>query len=1088
MKVVRILKKTGKIILYTILSIILFVIVVLVVAKICENKITHIAMEEVSEIIHAPVKCDSVSLLLLRRFPYATVEFKGFKLGATTDTVNFGKQQLVFDTLFSFDRVYVSIKTLPILESKFEVKQIEVAGINLNYAVDSAGVTNFDFLLTSDTTQVVEEEPVVNDTTTSILNVLLKDLTLRDIALNYKDDQMKAQAHVEIPEIHIEGKVIDDYYAGLLKGSVLVNNCLYEGFNVELMKETSLNFDLNYDNGKADIKQLQLLSDGIGLLLAGSANVGDSIFVDMDMKLVDMDFNELSKYAPAEMLAEFGLKEIQGLVNITADVNGYYYDTLLLPTVNANLNLKNCRVVTTDYPTLENVAFNVDVAAPNAYDMSTLSAQVHSFEIKTPASKIELSASVKNVDKPVYDFKTNLFIHLDEFASLIPEGTVESLSGDIRAKLATKGQLPSNLGMSSADYFLDRTSIDFSLINIATALDSATSVNNLFIDFAYRPNRHFAIKNLSLDAPGYGVSLGKSLLEGDILGRVSDMDNMGAKIDSFYFAAGNSNIGGNLYLKGLVKPDFDINTDINVVIDDMIKQFIPDSLVDDISGEVSLALKSHGQVHLDSIDSQIMPIAFEQSEVKLGVRNFNFDMFGDTLVKIKNFGLDFAMANDTLSLDNFYGSAHGVELWIDSTKIWNVYRAVMLEQADQQVMGQVHVKLGDLDYATFAHIIEDSTATDSTAANLAVADSTATNTLAIDSTSNIAQVAQDSTTTASDTAESFMPNFLIRGSFAVNSARYDKNYIEDIGLKFRVENTDFIVVEDFHLKTFGGLINTSVVYDSRSDTVDIIDFKNDITGLDINKLLKDNDDFGMSEDISYKNISGILTSSISGHVLMDTAVVYDKLNVIGDFELADGGIYDFEPIMEIGKFTGMKELENINFKTLKTSLFIFKNKIYIPKTDIVSTALDLSAYGMQSFAEDYEYHAVVHLGDVLLGKSDNLMKKQGLEGDITSADDKNVDRKGLYLVVMENQGVNKTGFDNKKLQRKMQNTIKVQNAILGVMFHPKMVNFSTDFDRSKNVKKVETESSDSTNVNKADTVVDTLNVETEELPNVDNGQ
>lgn len=1038
MKFARLLKKIGKIVLYTILSILLFVIIVLVAAKICENKITHIAMEEVSEMIKAPVKCDSVSLLLLRRFPYASVEFKGFKLGATTDTINFGSQQLVFDTLFSFNRVYVSIKTLPILKSRFEVKQVEIEGINLNYAIDSAGVTNFDFLISSDTTQV-EEEPAIDDTTAMVLNVLLKDLTIRNIVLNYKDDQMKAQAHVEIPEIHVEGKVVDDFYAGLLKGSVIVDNCRYEGFNVERMRQTSLNFDLNYDDGKADIRQLQLLSDGLALMLTGNAVVGDSIYMDMNMRLSNMDFKELSKYAPADMLAEFGIKDVCGFVNASANINGYYYDTLLLPKISANLNLKDCRVITADYPALEQVAVSVDVSVPNAYDMNSISANVRSFLLKTPASKIEMSASISNIDRPVYKLNSTLFIHLDEFASLIPAGTVESLSGDIRAKIATNGQLPTDLGMNSADYFLDRTSIDLSLINIATALDSATSVKDFFVDFTYRPNRSFALKNLSLDAPSFGIAMGKSLLNGTVLGKVSDMNNMGAKIDSFYFAAGSSNIAGSAYLKGLDRPKFSINTCVNVVIDDMIKQFIPDSLVDDISGKISLSLKSHGEIDLDSIGTQAMPIAFEQSEVKLGVRNFNFDMFGDTLVRIKDLGLDFAMANDTIKIDNLYGSAHGVEFWIDSTEIMNVYRAFMLEQADKKIIAQAHIRLGDIDYATFAHIIEDSTATptDSATAN---------------QVSAISSVADSSAVQVDSVAPSYMPHFLARGTFSVNSVKYQKNFISNIGLKFRVEDSLY-VVDNFTMSTFGGTITTSAVYDMRNDTVDVVDFQNAISNLNINQLLKDNDDFGQSENISYKNISGILTSKINGRVYMkDTTIYYNKINVMGDFELSNGGIYNFAPIMEIGKFTGMKELENINFKTLKTSLFIFDNKIYIPKTDIISTALDLSAYGMQSFGEDYEYHAVVHLGDVLFGKSGKLMKQQGLEGDIVE-EAKSTERKGMYLVTMENNGVSKTGFDNKKLQRVINSTIRVQRRMLNIIFHPTLVNFSTAFDRKEYKRK-----------------------------------
>ncbi|HPF92987.1 MAG TPA: hypothetical protein PLV65_03580, partial [Tenuifilaceae bacterium] len=69
MKTAKILRKTLKISLITIASILLLITIMLTVAKLSENRISRIVLNEVSEMINAPVKVDSVSLLLLRKFP-----------------------------------------------------------------------------------------------------------------------------------------------------------------------------------------------------------------------------------------------------------------------------------------------------------------------------------------------------------------------------------------------------------------------------------------------------------------------------------------------------------------------------------------------------------------------------------------------------------------------------------------------------------------------------------------------------------------------------------------------------------------------------------------------------------------------------------------------------------------------------------------------------------------------------------------------------------------------------------------------------------------------------------------------------------
>ena len=68
------MKKLLKIFTYLIIVVITLVIVLVITAKLSENKITDIALKKVSESIEAPVIIDNVSFTLLRNFPLATIE------------------------------------------------------------------------------------------------------------------------------------------------------------------------------------------------------------------------------------------------------------------------------------------------------------------------------------------------------------------------------------------------------------------------------------------------------------------------------------------------------------------------------------------------------------------------------------------------------------------------------------------------------------------------------------------------------------------------------------------------------------------------------------------------------------------------------------------------------------------------------------------------------------------------------------------------------------------------------------------------------------------------------------------------------
>jgi hypothetical protein len=863
---------------------------------------------------------------------------------------------------------------------------------------------------------------------------------------------MGAAAKIHIPEMDIQGRILDEYYKGALKGKVQLSNVKFESTNAYLMNQTSLAFNLDYDDGKVNIEAIDFITDGAKLFASGNARLGDSIFVDMQVNLEDIDIKELSKYAPAEILNEYGVENAEGFINVRTKINGFYYDTILLPQIETNISLSDFKVKTRDYPELKHLSVNGTVKVPNANDMSTMSAHFSSISIGTPQSSIDIAAKVTNFEKPQYNISTKADITLDEFADFLPKEDIKYLNGKLKFNISSHGTLPADLGMNSADYFMARTNIGLEFINISTAMDSTMEFKNFNAKFAYKSSKRIELKDLSVEAPGFNVNVNNFAFMADILGKVRDMNNMGMNIDSMYIDLGETKLNLKGKLQGLEKPSFDIATNLAVNIDQWLS-YIPKSDVEHITGKIDLALKTHGTIDLDSIETQMMPIAFEQTDLKLKVRDFEFAMPNDTLSKVDKLNLDFAMANDTLRIDNFHASMLGIDVWVDSTTIWNAYKAVLQENKDHTLIVNAYIKASEFDYAKFAPIIEgDSTETSELRADqdqILYADNS------LHGPSPLQIITETSEEEMADTAneESFMPSFIIRGTFGMQKAVYDGMVFTDISTKFRVDDSLY-VIDQFKLNAFDGSINTSAVYDTRQDTQVIISFKNQIEGLDIYRLLVEGNNFDQDEFTS-DNISGLLTSDIDGRIAFteDFDILFEEMIIKGEFELDDGAIYNYTPLVELSeaKITvpGLRGLDSLEFETLKSAVFIYKNEIYFPKTNVKSTATDLSAYGMQSFAEDYEYHIKIHPSDILFGKSDKKKNKK---------EDEDKERKGWELIAKDIGGESKYGLDDKMSQRMMLTKIRLKQRGLSFIFNPRLVNFSTDLDRKEGKsKKQETE-------------------------------
>lgn len=236
-------------------------------------------------------------------------------------------------------------------------------------------------------------------------------------------------------------------------------------------------------------------------------------------------------------------------------------------------------------------------------------------------------------------------------------------------------------------------------------------------------------------------------------------------------------------------------------------------------------------------------------------------------------------------------------------------------------------------------------------------------------------------------------------------------------------------------------MNSSVRYSLKSDNRSVIETKHTIEKMDIHKLLSDFNNFEdfYEPSIKAENLSGLFSTEFYSRInMVGDSIIQDDIRVTGTINLEEGGVYDFEPASNLSKFTGIKELDNIKFKTLDSKIFIFKSAIFVPETSIASNAINIGAYGMQSFGEDYEYHLEIKLSDILFGKSKKQRRKESKAGE-----DFEDDRNMRQIVVYSIDGKNKNGFDNESLQGAMKNKIVLQQKILDFRFSPRLVNFDT---------------------------------------------
>ena len=226
-------------------------------------------------------------------------------------------------------------------------------------------------------------------------------------------------------------------------------------------------------------------------------------------------------------------------------------------------------------------------------------------------------------------------------------------------------------------------------------------------------------------------------------------------------------------------------------------------------------------------------------------------------------------------------------------------------------------------------------------------------------------------------------------------------------------------------------------------------FKTNVDRMNVSQMADGLRDYIQIEDFTSDHVKGIISTQMDGEIVLDKNFepVYHSLMLKGDLTIEKGALLNVKPVMEVEKIpgVGLKNMDKLYFSTLNSSIFLFKNDLYIPKTEIRSSSFDAMFLGMYSFGEDYAYHIRMFLGEVLSSKSKARLRKQtqdsGFEDD---PDDIAKGRTSIYLVSKYENGKEKAGFDNRKNRTNMVAKVNLQEQMVNMRFHPALVTYNTE--------------------------------------------
>jgi hypothetical protein len=249
-------------------------------------------------------------------------------------------------------------------------------------------------------------------------------------------------------------------------------------------------------------------------------------------------------------------------------------------------------------------------------------------------------------------------------------------------------------------------------------------------------------------------------------------------------------------------------------------------------------------------------------------------------------------------------------------------------------------------------------------------------------------------------------------------------------------------VSSFKMQTMKGSVSAggAIIADNQGQM--LLQASGELHHIDIFKLFNAFNNFGQ-EFIVAGNLKGSATGKLdfSACISPKLVILTREITAQSDFVIENGELINFEPVTALSSFVELAELQHIKFSTLKNSILIKDEKVYIPQMDINSSAFNLTISGTHGFDNNFVYNIRLSLSEFLAGKAKRAKRENEEFGII---EDDGAGNTNLYLTITGIPDNFKIKYDKKEAINKVKTDLKDEKKLLKTILKEELGLFKND--------------------------------------------
>lgn len=468
------MKKLLKILGVTFLLLLLAIILLPIIFK---GKIVELVKEETNAMLNAKVDFGDFDMGLISTFPNFNFEIENVKVD--------GVDKFEGVTLAEIKNLSLKVDLMSVISGdEIDVKSIQITEPSIRAIVLADTTANWDIV--KETGDEVVEEEANSDENSSSFKLGLKDLTITNGYVLYKDETMDLFTEIKGLNFNLNGDMTADVTNLNTHTTIDEFNLGMEG--IDYMKKSVIVADADIEadlaNSKYTFKENELKINELILGMDGwLAMPSEDIDMELTFEAKKTEFKNILSLVPAVYMTDFASVKTAGKLALDGHAKGTYNETKI-PAFGVNLVVENAMFKYPDLPkSVSNINIDLHVNNPDG-DLDHTIIDMNKFHMEMAGNPIDANLYVKT---PISDADIKAGLKADfNLASLkdVMPQTGDELNGEIKSDLSIAGKISAIEQEKYEDFHAEGS---FGIANMMYKSDSLpydVMINALNLDFS----------------------------------------------------------------------------------------------------------------------------------------------------------------------------------------------------------------------------------------------------------------------------------------------------------------------------------------------------------------------------------------------------------------------------------------------------------------------------------------------------------------------------------------------------------------------------------------------------------------------------